>query len=132
MLCKDLHNKGNLESDGDDFFFKYGVGQLEDKTDWFSMEYTHKDMCWKMKSKCSDDGKGNAPFVIDGTAQVLAPGYVPVSCYEVPLEFHKNGPEGEIVGEGFGEAMSLIAFAENSPITSLPNQPDQAYTQPGW
>ena len=54
------------------------------------------------------------------------------SMYEVPLEFRKNGPEGEVIGEGFGEAMSLVAFAENSPLTSLANQPDQGYTQPGW
>lgn len=37
------------------------------------------------------------------------------SMYDVPLEFHKNGPEGKVIGEGFGEATSLVAFAENSP-----------------
>ena len=295
---------GDLESTDDKFFFKYGVGQPADKGDWFSMEYAHKDMCWKMQSQCHGDDKGNVPFAINGTAKVLAPGYVPASycgfelggydgnarynpataygityyiiaprcewnvdvfvdgevhhlkgtawyeqqygncmtkdnffthyvyghcrlkngdlftyrqnygwtngrfsdpkrdinrwmylarqggmdvrlgkdafsyeimetwespqtglvfpvkflmdtpigrlwvnvkgfygqelqlhigsMYEVPLEFRKNGPEGEVIGEGFGEAMSLVAFAENSPLTSLANQPDQGYTQPGW
>lgn len=53
------------------------------------------------------------------------------SMYEVPFEF-RDSPDGEIVGEGFGEAMCLVAFAENTPMTSLANQPDQGYTQPGW
>lgn len=295
---------GNINTDGDDFFFRYGVGADPAAGDCFQMEYTHSDMCWKMKGCFKGDDKGNAPYSIDGAATVLAPGYVPASycgfelggddpnarfnpataygityyiiaprcqwdvkisvggrehtltgiawyeqqygncmtkdnffthyvyghcrlkdgdmftyrqnyghtpgrfsdpnrdlnrwmllkkkggmdirlgrdglsyeiletwtsphsgltfpvkflldtplgrlwvnvkgfydqelqlhigsMYEVPFEFHKDGPDGEIIGEGFGEAMCLMAFAENTPLTSLKDQPEMAYIQPGW
>lgn len=54
------------------------------------------------------------------------------NTYEVLFEFHEGGPTGPIVGEGYVELMNVASYIPGTPFTSLKDQPDLAYRQPGW
>ena len=54
---------------------------------------------------------------------VLITGDGPKSIYESPYEFHKGGFDGPDFHEG---------YIPNTMFTSLTDQPEMAYIQPGW
>lgn len=63
---------------------------------------------------------------------ILLTGKGPAAIYEAPFEFRQGGPEGPVVGDGFVEMMCHDGFTPDTKFTSLKDQLDLGYTQPGW
>jgi hypothetical protein len=63
---------------------------------------------------------------------VLMTGDGPKSIYEAPYEYRLGGFDGPVIGEGFVEMNCHEGYSPNTPFTSLKDQPEMAYIQPGW
>lgn len=63
---------------------------------------------------------------------ILQTGEGPKSIYEAPYEFRIGGFDGEVIGEGFVEMNCHEGYTPNTLFTSLENQPNMPYIQPGW